>query len=57
MTEPRDIDAAASRVIKAKETKRAEMMLELALEKLVELEGLGPTRRRLLIITRNLKWY
>lgn len=57
MTEPRDIDEAASRIMKAKDAKRAEMMLELALEKLVELEGLGLTRRRLLIITRNLKWY
>jgi hypothetical protein len=57
MSEPRDIDAATKRIIKAKEIKRAEMMLELALEKLVELDGMGPTRRRLLVITRNLKWY
>lgn len=52
-----DIEAAYKKIREAKERKRAEMMLELALEKLVELDGIRPTRRRLLIITQSLKWY
>lgn len=57
MTDPEEIQAACRRVVEAKERKRAELMLELALEKLAELDGMEALRKRLLIHVEAATWY
>lgn len=56
-TDPQAVQNAYLRIRREKELCRAELMMELALEKFAELEGMRAVRRRLLVHAQAAKWY
>jgi hypothetical protein len=56
-TDPESINEATKRIRRAKEIKRAEMMMELALEAFAEHEGMEATRDRLIVYLEATIWY